>query len=145
MRARKLELAEKLGADILIDRSKTDNWSKEVYKLTNRQGVDVVVDNVGTTFPLSFRALRKGGRLLTVGNTGAPKFEIDNRYIFAKHISIIGSTMGSLKDFSEVMALIVAGKLHPVLDKTFALKDAQSAHERLENNEQLGKITLEIV
>ena len=142
--AKKLELAEELGADILINRSKTDNWSKEVYKLTNRQGVDVVVDNVGTTFPLSFRALRKGGRLLTVGNTAAPKFEIDNRYIFAKHISIIGSTMGTLKDFREVMALIVAGKLEPVLDKRFALKDAKLAHERLEKNEQLGKITLEI-
>ncbi len=141
---RKLKLAERLGADTLIDRSKTDNWSKEVYKLTKGQGVDVVVDNVGTTFPLSFRALRKGGRLLTVGNTGAPKFEIDNRYIFAKHISIIGSTMGSLKDFREVMSLIVTGKLKPVLDKTFALKDARLAHERLEKNEQLGKITLDI-
>ena len=141
---KKLSLAESLGADILIDRSKTENWSKDVFKLTNRQGVDVVVDNVGTTFQLSFRALRKGGRLLTVGNTGAPKFEIDNRYIFAKHLSIIGSTMGTLKDFDEVMSLVVAGKLKPVVDTTFELKDAQKAHERLEKNEQLGKITLAI-
>ena len=142
--AKKLELAEKLGAEILINRSECENWSKEIYKLTNREGVDVVVDNVGTTFPHSFRALKKGGRLLTVGNTAAPKFEIDNRYIFAKHISIIGSTMGTLKDFHEVMSLVVAGKLQPVLDKSFALKDARLAHERLENNEQLGKITLDI-
>jgi len=140
----KLELAEKLGAEILIDRSKTENWSKEVYRLTHRSGVDVVVDNVGTTFPQSLRALRSGGRLLTVGNTAAPKFEIDNRYIFAKHLSIIGSTMGTLKDFSEVMSLVVAGKLAPVLDKTFPLADARLAHERLEKNEQLGKITLSI-
>ena len=142
--AKKLELAESLGADILIDRSKTDNWSKNVFKLTNRQGVDVVVDNVGTTFPLSFRALRKGGRLLTVGNTAAPKFEIDNRYIFAKHISIIGSTMGTLRDFDEVMSLVMAEKLQPVVDKTFDLKDARLAHERLERGNQLGKITLKI-
>ncbi len=141
---KKLELAESLGADVLIDRSKTDNWSKDIFKLTNRKGVDVVVDNVGTTFPLSFRALRKGGRLLTVGNTAAPQFEIDNRYIFAKHISIIGSTMGTLKDFDEVMSLVVAGKLQPVLDKTFDLKDACLAHERLERGDQLGKITLNI-
>lgn len=142
--AKKLELAESLGADILIDRSKTDNWSKDVFKLTNRKGVDVVVDNVGTTFPLSFRALRKGGRLLTVGNTAAPQFEIDNRYIFAKHISIIGSTMGTLKDFDEVMLLVVTGKLKPVVDTTFDLKDARLAHERLESGEQMGKITLNI-
>lgn len=143
--AKKLSVAESLGADVLIDRSKTENWSKDVFRSADKQGVDVVVDNVGTTFPLSFRALRKGGRLLTVGNTGAPKFEIDNRYIFAKHVSIIGSTMGSLSDFKEVMSLVVAGKLKSVVDKTFALKDAQFAHERLENNEQLGKITLDIV
>ena len=141
---KKLELAESLGADILINRQKTDNWSKDIFKLTHRKGVDVVVDNVGTTFPLSFRALRKGGRLLTVGNTDAPQFEIDNRYIFTKHISIIGSTMGTLKDYHEVMSLVVAGKLNPVLDTTFALKDAALAHERLEKNEQMGKITLEI-
>ena len=141
---KKLELAEKLGAEILINRSKTENWSKEIYKLTHKEGVDVVVDNVGTTFPQSLRALKKGGRLLTVGNTDAPKFEIDNRYVFAKHISIIGSTMGTLKDFHEVMSLVTTGKLQPVLDKSFALKDVRLAHERLENNEQLGKITLEI-
>jgi NADPH:quinone reductase-like Zn-dependent oxidoreductase len=104
----------------------------------------VVVDNVGTTFPLSLRALRKGGRILDVGNTGGPKFEIDNRYIFAKHISIIGSSMGTLKDFSEVMSLVVAGKLKPVVDQTFPLKEARAAHERLESGQQLGKITLQI-
>lgn len=142
--AQKLELAESLGADILINRSQTANWSKDVFKLTKRKGVDVVVDNVGTTFPFSLRALRKGGRLLTVGNTAAPQFEIDNRYIFAKHLSIIGSTMGTLKDFAEVMSLVVAGKLKPVVDKTFALKDAAHAHERLESGEQMGKITLRI-
>ncbi|MBT3338632.1 MAG: zinc-binding dehydrogenase [Anaerolineae bacterium] len=141
---KKLELAESLGADVLIDRSKTDNWSKEVFKLTKRKGVDVVVDNVGTTFPLSFRALRKGGRLLTVGNTGAPQFEIDNRYIFAKHLSIIGSTMGTLNDFESVMSLVVAGKLQPVIDKVFELQEARFAHERMERNEQLGKIVLSI-
>ncbi|MBT3321784.1 MAG: zinc-binding dehydrogenase [Anaerolineae bacterium] len=141
---KKLELAESLGADILINRTKTEDWSKEVYKLTNREGVDVVVDNVGTTFPQSFRALKKGGRLLTVGNTAAPKFEIDNRYIFAKHISIIGSAMGTLKDFRKVMSLIVEGKLKSVLDKTYPLKDAKFAHERLEKNEQMGKVILEI-
>jgi len=142
--AKKLSLAESLGADVLIDRSQEEDWSKAVYKATSRNGVDVVVDNVGTTFPLSLRALRKGGRILDVGNTGGPKFEIDNRYIFAKHISIIGSSMGTLKDFSEVMSLVVAGKLKPVVDQTFPLKEARAAHERLESGQQLGKITLQI-
>lgn len=142
--AEKLEKAEALGADILIDRSKEDDWSKAVFTATHKRGVDVVVDNVGTTFMQSLRALRKGGRLLTVGNSGGPRFEIDNRYVFAKHLSIIGSTMSPLSDFKEVMDLIVAGRLKPVIDRTYPLHEAALAQERLWQNENFGKITLEI-
>ncbi len=142
--AEKLKVAEAMGADYLIDRSQEENWSKKLYLLTGKRGVDVVVDNVGTTFPLSFRAARKGGRILTVGNTGGPKFEIDNRYIFGKHLTIIGSTMGALSDFAAVMDLIFAEKLKVALDRTYPLTEAQAAQERLEGGHQLGKITLAI-
>ena len=142
--ADKLAQAESLGADILVDRSKNEEWSKAVFTATNKRGVDVVVDNVGTTYMQSLRCLKKGGRLLTVGNSGAPRFEIDNRYIFAKHLSIIGSTMSHLKDFATVMDLVVAGKLQPVIDKTFPLKDAAAAQERLWKGENFGKVTLEV-
>ena len=142
--AKKLKDAESLGADILIDRSKEEDWSKAVFLATEKRGVDVVVDNVGTTFPLSLRAIRKGGRLLTVGNSGAPRFEIDNRFIFAKHLAIIGSTMSTLADFTEVMDLIVTGKLKPIIDKTYPLKEAAAAQERLWRGENFGKITLDI-
>jgi NADPH:quinone reductase-like Zn-dependent oxidoreductase len=141
---KKLELAESLGADFMIDRSKEENWSKMIYGLTEKHGVDLIVDNVGTTFPLSFRAAAKGGRILTVGNSGGPKIEIDNRFIFARHLSIIGSSMGTRADFSTVMKLIFDGKLKPVLDKDYPLEEAHLAQERLEKGEQLGKITLSI-
>jgi NADPH:quinone reductase-like Zn-dependent oxidoreductase len=142
--AEKLELAKSLGADYLIDRSKEENWSKTIYGLTEKRGVELIVDNVGTTFPLSFRAAAKGGRILTVGNSGWPKFEIDNRFIFGRHLSIIGSSMGTRADFATVMNLIFEGKLKPVLDKDYPLEDARLAQERLEKGEQLGKITLTI-
>ncbi len=142
--AAKLEKAKLIGADVLIDRSKGADWSKSVFLATGKRGVDVVVDNVGTTFMQSLRTLRKGGRLLTVGNSGGPKFEIDNRYIFAKHLSILGSTMSTIADFNHVMDLIVAGKLKPILDTTYPLQDAAAAQERLWRNENFGKITLEI-
>lgn len=142
--AKKLEQAEALGADILIDRSKEEDWSKAVFLATEKRGVDVVIDNVGTTFPLSLRALRKGGRLLTVGNSGGPRFEIDNRYIFGKHLSILGSTMSTLAEFAEVMGLVVAGKLKPVIDSTFPLAEAALAQERLWRGDNFGKITLDI-
>jgi NADPH:quinone reductase-like Zn-dependent oxidoreductase len=140
----KLGLAESLGADHLIDRSKDENWSKVIYQMTHKAGVDVVVDNVGTTFPLSFRSAKKGGRILTVGNTGGPKFEIDNRFIFGKHLSLIGSTMGTLSDFKAVMDLVFAGKLKVPMDMTYPLKDARAAYTRIEGGQQMGKITLKI-
>ncbi|UCF60077.1 MAG: zinc-binding dehydrogenase [Anaerolineaceae bacterium] len=141
----KLALAESLGADVLIDRSQEDNWSKAVFLATERQGVDVVVDNVGAgTMPLSLRTTRKGGRILTVGNTGGAKFEIDNRYIFGKHLSVLGSTMGTHTDFATVMELIFDGKLKPVIDRQYPLKEAAAAQERLAAGEQMGKITLAI-
>jgi NADPH:quinone reductase-like Zn-dependent oxidoreductase len=141
----KLVLAEKLGADELIDRSKDENWSKAIFKATGRKGVDVVIDNVGAgSMPQSLRAASKGGRILTVGNTGGPKFEIDNRYIFGKHLSIIGTTMGTRADFAEVMGLLFEGKLKAVLDHQFPLQEARQAHEHLAAGKQMGKITLEI-
>ena len=72
----KLALAESLGADVLVDRLKNENWAKSIFEATGKRGVDIVVDNVGTTFGQSFRAAAKGGRILTVGNSGGPKFEI---------------------------------------------------------------------
>ncbi len=140
----KLALAESLGAEVLIDRTQDENWPKTVQSLTNRRGADIVVDNVGTTFPLSFRAAARGGRVLTVGNTGGAQFEIDNRFVFSKHLSILGSSMGTRADFATVMGLVFSGKLQPVLDRSFPLQQAAAAQERLEQNEQMGKIILEI-
>lgn len=140
----KLDLALRLGADEVIDRSQEENWSKTVYRLSGKRGVDVVVDNVGTTFLLSMRAARKGGRILTVGNTGGARFEIDNRYMFGKHLSLLGSSMGTRVDFREVMGLIFRGKLQAVVHSSFPLAAAAQAQTLLEDGEQLGKITLAI-
>jgi NADPH:quinone reductase-like Zn-dependent oxidoreductase len=140
----KLALAESLRADHLINRKDDENWARTVYQLTGKRGVDVVVDNVGSTFPLSFRAACKGGRILTVGNTAGPLIEIDNRFIFGKHLSLIGSSMGTMTDFQRVMDLVFSGKLKPILDRTYPLAEARLAQERLERGDQMGKITLDI-
>ncbi len=140
--AGKLAQARQLGADVTIDRSQED-WSKAVFKATNRQGVDMVVDNVGAaTYHLSLRALKKGGRLLTVGNTSGPKFEFDNRLMFGKHLRIIGSTMGPQSDYERVMHLIFQGKLRPIIDAVYPLEEAPSALRRLRDGDVAGKLVL---
>lgn len=140
----KLELARSLGAEVLINRAEVEDWSREVYYRSGKHGMDIVVDNVGSTLPLSLRAARKGGRIVTVGNTGGPQVEIDNRYIFSRHLSLLGSTTGTLADFATVMELVFSGRLQVALDRNYRLEEAAAAQGHLEAGEQLGKITLSI-
>ena len=140
---KKMEMARELGADVVLNYREDPTWSKTLFKMTGRRGVDVVVDNVGqATLAQSMRAVARGGRIVIVGNTSGPKTEIDVRFIFGKQISIIGSTMGSLQDFQDVMALLWAGKLRPVVDRVMPLSEGKAAFEALERGEQFGKIVL---
>jgi len=140
----KLAQAQSLGADELIDRS-VEDWSKAVFTRTNRQGVDVVVDNVGKdTLFGSIRSVKRGGRILIVGNTSGPIAEVDLRYIFRKNISIIGSTMAPHADFVTVMKLVFEGKLKPVIGATFPLEQITQAHLALEQGDVVGKVVLEL-
>ncbi len=140
----KLTLARELGADVTINRNEVD-WSRELFRLTERRGVDVVVDNVGAaTFAHSLRALRRGGRLLTVGNSSGPRFELDNRLIFGKHLTIIGSTMGTSADYETVMNLIFEGQLKPVIDTVYPLEEGRAALERLANGDVNGKLVVRV-
>ena len=139
---KKLAAARQLGADVLISRTQED-WGKAVFYATNRQGVDVVVDNVGAeTYPRSIRALKKGGRLLTVGNTSGPMVQLDNRYIFGKHLSIIGATMGPISEYNKVMKLVFDGRLTPVIDSIYPLEEGLEALRRLEAGDVAGKLVL---
>ena len=140
--ADKLTRAEQLGADVLIDRSQRD-WSKAVYSLTNKRGVDVVVDNVGRdTWSGSIRALRRGGRMLVVGNTSGPHYDLDIRYIFVKHLSILGSTMGTRDDYATMIKLFFDGKLKAVIGEQLSLAEGRAAQEMLAEGKVFGKIVL---
>jgi NADPH:quinone reductase-like Zn-dependent oxidoreductase len=140
----KAEAASQLGADEVIDRS-VEDWSKAVFTRTQRRGVDVVVDNVGKeTLFGSIRAAVRGGRILIVGNTSGALAEVDLRYIFRKHISLIGSTMAPHSDFVTVMRQIFDGRLKPIISATFPLEQAADAHRLLESGDVFGKIVLTI-
>lgn len=134
--------AQELGADVVLDRSQVD-WGREIYKLTGKRGVDVVVDNVGkATLNTSMKAVVRGGRIVIIGNTSGPHAEIDIRYIFGKQISLIGSTMGTHQDFCEITSLLWAGKIKPVIDRVMPLSRGKEAYEIMEKGEQFGKIVL---
>ncbi len=141
--AEKCAKAAALGADITIDRSADPNWSKAVYAVTAKQGADIVVDNVGkATLPDSLRAVKRGGRILIVGNTSGWETQIDTRFIFGKQISLIGTSMGPSSDFKRVMGMVFEGTLHPVIGATLPLADIAEGHRLLESGEVFGKVVL---
>ena len=140
----KLERARSLGASEVIHHHKQD-IADEIRRLTNRRGVDVVIEHVGqATWARSVRSLARGGRLVTCGATTGADAGIDLRVLFAKQLTLMGTYMGTKGELLEAARFFFAGQLTPVVDRTYPLADAAAAQMRLERSEQFGKIVLEV-
>lgn len=138
----KMAKARELGADHVINHYK-QSVSEEVRKITHREGVDIVVEHVGpATWEHSLKSLKPGGTLVTCGATTGPQVGIDLRFVFSRQLSILGSYMGTMSELNEVVKHVFSGKLKPVVDRVFPLKDIRAAHEYMENSEMFGKIVL---
>jgi len=138
----KLAKARELGADQTINYT-SDDWPKEVRRLTGRKGVDVVVEHTGAaTWPGSISALKNNGRLVTCGATSGFDARTDLRQVFYRHLTLLGSFMGSKGELLEAMKFVAAGKIRPVVDRVLPLSEARQAHELLESRGQFGKVVL---
>lgn len=138
----KLARARELGADETIDYTR-DDWPKEVKRLTNRRGVDVVVEHTGAaTWSGSIAALKNNGRLVTCGATSGFDAQTDLRQVFYRHLTLLGSFMGSKSELLEAMKFVAAGKIRAVIDRVLPLSEARQAHELIENRAQFGKVVL---
>jgi NADPH:quinone reductase-like Zn-dependent oxidoreductase len=138
----KLARAAELGADYGINHYK-QKISEEVRKITNKAGVDIVIEHVGAaTWDESVKSLKSGGTLVTCGATTGPAVSIDLRHLFARQLTLLGSYMGTMQELHEVLGHVFAGRLKPVLDRAFPLKDIRAAHEYLEKSQMFGKIVV---
>jgi NADPH:quinone reductase-like Zn-dependent oxidoreductase len=140
----KLQKAKELGADHLVNH-KTQKIREEVRRITNKRGVDVVFEHVGTaTWDESLASLAAGGRLVTCGATTGYDAKVDLRFLFSRQLSLLGSYMGRKSELHTVMKLVAAGKLKPVVDRIFPLAEAAAAHAYLESSSQFGKVVLQV-
>ncbi len=138
----KCRKALELGADETIDHQ-SRQIHLEVRRLTERRGVDIVLEHIGqVTWPESLRSLAPGGRLVTCGATTGPFGETDIRYIFSRQLQILGSYMGSRAELHALMPHIASGALRPVVDRVFPLAEAAQAHRYLEGRSHFGKVVL---
>jgi NADPH:quinone reductase-like Zn-dependent oxidoreductase len=141
--AEKIERSRELGAEAGVDYT-AEGWVDEVRGLAGENGVDVVVDSVGTTWPDSLRCLRPGGRLVVFGATAGATVELEVRPVYFGQFSILGTTMGSARDFAGLIEAIGRGGWSPVVDSVRPLAEAASAHARMEAGEHFGKLVLDV-
>ncbi len=138
----KLERARQLGADFLINYNE-EEFDKRIRELTHKRGVDVVVDYIGAdTWVRSLRSARRGGRVLTCGATTGFAPQTDLRQVFFRQLQVVGSTMGSHREFLDVMKCVFRGQLKPVIDRVLPLAEARKGHEWIESRSVFGKIVL---
>lgn len=138
----KLQLAQKLGAHDVVNYQSQD-LSRRVKELTGGKGADVIIEHTGgENFKHCLNALSKNGRLVTCGSTSEPVIDLNLRLLFVKHVNIMGSYMGARWELLEVLKLFQRGRLRPVLDQSFSLKDTAKAQAYIEERRNIGKVVV---
>jgi NADPH:quinone reductase-like Zn-dependent oxidoreductase len=144
----KLDRARKLGADLLINYTRSD-FAAQAKSMTNNRGVDVILDSVGgETFRRSLDCLATGGRLVAVGLVGGADVQVDLRQIVPRGISVLGLSAGALPPYQaadryrQIGDLVARGQLQPVIDRILPLSEAPLAHKLMAERNHFGKIVL---
>jgi NADPH:quinone reductase-like Zn-dependent oxidoreductase len=139
----KLARARALGADETINYRATPDWEEEVFRLTQKNGVDHVVEVGGTnTFPKSLRSLAANGQVHVVGGVSGFTSDVPLREILGKLATINGIFVGSREMFEALNGAITLNRIKPVIDRVFPFDDAPAAYRHLQNGEHFGKVVI---
>ena len=148
----KVQACRELGADVALNYRETD-FLPAVHAATDNQGVDLILDPVGGTYLKSnLQALREGGRLVCIGLLGGREGAMDMGLVLGKSLKVIGSRLRPRSIEEEIRLtyafrerfwpMLIQGQLRPIIDSTFPLSEAQSAHEYVRQNRNIGKVIL---
>jgi putative PIG3 family NAD(P)H quinone oxidoreductase len=146
--------ALELGAEAAINYREQD-FVEEVHRVTDRRGVDVVIDMVGGDYlPRNLACLTEEGRHVSIAVQRGPTAELQICDMMRRRLTLTGSTLRNRPvEFKTMVADEIAktvwpyaegGRLRPVIDSTYPLAEAARAHERMESGEHVGKIVLEV-
>ena len=138
----KIEFARALGAEDVVN-YRTHDFVEATKAWTKRRGVDVVVEHIGgETFEKSVYALTRLGTLVTIGSHDAHWGRMDLRHVYSKNLRIVGTNLGSILELRTILDYVVAGRLKPVIDRAFGLKDARAAVQYVLDRKNKGKVLL---
>lgn len=139
----KVSLARELGADVVFDAS-TGDFSSVAREWTQDGGAEVVLELVGTkTFDSSLKSLARGGRMVIVGSHTGTTLSASPQAMIANEWEILGSRNVTKRELAEVVALVAAGRIKPVVTGTYPLEEAEALHQRLRKQEIIGRVVLE--
>ncbi|MBV8152067.1 MAG: zinc-binding dehydrogenase [Candidatus Eremiobacteraeota bacterium] len=140
----KLERAKQMGADVCINYTKSENWSKEAREAAGGGGPSLIVDSVGgDTLSKALDIARYGARVVIYGGTTGDA-KIRPFSIFWKQLDVRGTSMGSPDDFAHMLRLFSKGGLRPAVDEVAPMAEVASAAARVAANQQFGKVVLAI-
>ena len=138
----KCQFATELGADFAINRNR-QRINREVQKITNRRGVDIVLEHSGAeTWETSTYCLKWGGTIVTCGATTGFNAPLDIRFLWNKQQNYLGSHMGSTAELVDALRFVENGHIKPVIMEVLPLEDIARGHEILESGDVKGKIVL---
>ncbi|HIF53695.1 MAG TPA: NAD(P)H-quinone oxidoreductase [Methylococcaceae bacterium] len=151
---KKCSSCKTLGADFTIN-YQTQDFVTEVNRITDQQGVDVILDMIGGDyFPANINCMAIEGRLVQIAIQNGPKTEINLLPIMLKRLSITGSTLRARNDafksaiakqlLHKVWPLLETNAIKPIIYKTFPLHQAGAAHQLMESSQHIGKIVLTV-
>jgi propanol-preferring alcohol dehydrogenase len=140
----KLDAAREHGADVVVDPTQTD-FAEAALEWTKGEGVEAVLELVGAaTLPTSLRALGKGGRLVIVGHHSGSEFTLQASQMLANEWEILGSRNVTKRELAEVVALVQAGRVRPIVTGVHPLEEAEAVHQRLRRQQIVGREVLEV-
>jgi len=136
----RLDLAQKFGADAVVD-ARQSPFDQAVRQLTGGQGVDVVIEFVANaqTLPLSYRSLKRAGRLVFVGYTPELPISIMPHELVRNEWEIVGARATTKQELQETVDLVAQGRIQPIIDRIFPLEDIELAFEALRQGNSLGR------
>jgi len=138
----KTEFARSLGAERVVN-YRTRDFVEAVRTWTNKRGVDVVVEHIGgETFEKSILALTRLGTLVTIGSHDTHWGRLDLRHVYSKNLRVVGTNLGSILELRTILDYVTAGRLEPVIDRAFPLKDARAAVQYVLDRKNKGKVLL---
>ena len=138
----KVELLKSLGAEEVVV-AKDLAYSADIWRLTDKRGVDIAVDNLGPTLPETLRCMTQGGIAVVLGNVSGDVVPVSPGLLIGRRLRVSGSGMATLEDVRQSLAMLQAGMIKAVITASVKFSEAAKAHAMIEARAVEGRVVMQ--